>query len=474
MEGIGLLVAIAFMLLILAIFTNTCSNWSALEGFEDKKVISVPKKTSLLEGGIKGATSIADLPGAPITGLADTNSLPFQDPTMEKSSKQQLNELKQDMDGFAAFELPGLDDKSDPAVKLPITRFKGDYQRVKDELSVILRNPGLQPQLTLEDINDMAANLRFLQRTYRLYAYNQLVPEPKAGLTKVGTGNNVEGFEDAPTTPITPDQLQILQQKLGVEMTRLQASGTTDPIIQARVSILSKMKQSIDDMVVQIQNGSLKPSDIPIMKEDYEKFLPELGKVSSGIAGLISKSGNESLSSLFNSYDKGDIKGSDMAAKIFEKYADDLMKGSSFKITYSYTSPAEMATAQSLATIATNHPGTTKGARGEFEEKVREMDMAGFQDGVDNSGSIRPPSRVPFDAAHFDWKKRVDDIQQNIRRSGMNPHDFGALPAGASVGKDFSWRGHAKMICSRLATVQDPATPEQMGCPPVSWKGWRL
>ena len=48
MEGIGLLVAIAFMLLILAIFTNTCSNWSALEGFEDKKVISKVVKSSTI------------------------------------------------------------------------------------------------------------------------------------------------------------------------------------------------------------------------------------------------------------------------------------------------------------------------------------------------------------------------------------------------------------------------------------------
>jgi hypothetical protein len=456
MEGIGLLVVIAFMLLILAIFTSTCSDWRALEGFEDKRV---PKKTSLTDSGPKGATSIADLPGAPVTGLADTNSLPFQDPVLEKSSKQQLNELKQDMDGFSAFELPGLDDKSDPAVKLPITRFKGDYQRVKDELSVVSRTPGLQPQLTIEDINDMAANLRFLQRTYRLYAYNQLVPEPKSGLTKVGT---TEGFEDAKTqsTPITPDQLKILQQKIGVEMIRLQASGTTDPIIQARVGILTKMKQSIDDMVIKIQNGSLKPSDIPIMKEDYEKFLPELGKVSSDISGITSSSGKDT---------------GDFSSKLFDKYASELIKGLSFKISYSYTSPAEIAKTQALATVATGHPGTTKGARGEFDQKIREMDLAGFQNNMDASnGSVRPPSEVPFEAAHFDWKKRVEDIQQNIRRSGMNPRDFGALAAGASVGKDFSWRGHAKMMCSRLATVNDPATPEQMGCPPVSWKGWRL
>jgi hypothetical protein len=100
------------------------------------------------------------------------------------------------------------------------------------------------------------------------------------------------------------------------------------------------------------------------------------------------------------------------------------------------------------------------------------MDLKGFAEST--NGSIRPPSQQPTKIGQFDWKKMCEDITQNIRRMGMNPYDFGALKDNSSVSKDFSWRGHVKMMCSRLATANDPAVPEQVGCPPVSWKGWRL
>jgi hypothetical protein len=465
MDGLGLLVIMAFLILILAIVTNTCADWSVFEGFTSEKKKEVPPPIKLIdEKQPKGYTNIADLPGAPVTGLALTNALPFQDPALMKASRQVLNELKQDMDGFAANELPGLEDKSDPGVKLPLTRFKGDYQRVKDELQVVTRNEGIQSQLTMDDIQGMAANLRFLQRTYRLFMTNGIVPETETGLSKVGT----EGFENQPT-PISPDQLNMLGQKLAVEVTRLQATGTTDPVIQARVGILIKMKQTVDDLNMKVQSGQMPASQIPIMVEDYDKFLPELNKTGTGIGGLISKSLNPTLGSLFNSYEKGDVKGSELAGDLFDRYAKDLLKGLSVKVSYTSENEMEMekAKASSLIGPVTNHPGTVAGSRGEFEEQIRQMDIQQM------SGGVRPPSEQPTKIGHFDWKKLCEEITQNIRRIGMNPYDFGALKDSA-VSKDFSWRGHVKMMCSRLATANDPAIPEQVGCPPVSWKGWRL
>jgi hypothetical protein len=98
--------------------------------------------------------------------------------------------------------------------------------------------------------------------------------------------------------------------------------------------------------------------------------------------------------------------------------------------------------------------------RGEFEDKIQQLS--------------RPPSQAPTQIGKFDWKVRAEAITENIRKAGMNPDDFGCLGRGAQVSKDYSWRGHAKMVCSRLATHADPGIPEQMGCPPVSWKGWRM
>ena len=516
MEGLGLLVIMSFVILTIAIFINTCSDWSILkEGFTNKGIPAPTKLDTSKEP--KGYTNVADLPGAPVTGLADTNSFPFEDPALAKASLQMLNELKQDMDGFAAYEMPNIDNKSDPAVKLPLTRFKGDYQRIKDELATLKVNPGLQSQLTLEDIFTMAANLRFLQRTYRLYAGNNMVPAARGGLSKVGlTEGFVSGSSDS-TTPITPDQLNDLSLKLAVEITRLQASGTTDPVINARVNVFTKIKQSIDDLNTKFKGGLLKASDIPIMVSDYKTFLPVLTNPNTPVGQLVTASGNQSLGSLFNQFQAGDVKGEDLAGALFEKYADDLVKGTSLELKYTYTSPREAETAKAkaiqaqLAGMGTNevnpvsdqllgggggHPGTSSGSRGQFESIVRRLDLQGAKQGFINSESesIRPPTQVPTQIGSFDpssgarrdinpasqkdagfsWQKKADEITLNIRKGGMNPADFGALPPGASVSSDYSWRGHCKMMCSRLATTADPGVPELMGCPPVEWKGWRL
>ncbi len=479
MDGLGLLVIMAFLILILAIVANSCIDFRVFEGFASeasKSKKEVPPPIKLIdEKEPKGYTNVADLPGAPVSGLAQTNSLPFEDPALMKASRQVLNELKQDMDGFAANELPGLEDKSDPGVKLPLTRFKGDYQRVKDELRVVTRNDGLQSQLTMDDIQGIAANLRFLQRTYRLFMNNGMVPQVETGMSKVGTEGFVNEMNDSKEkTPISPDQLNMLAQKLAVEVTRLQATGTTDPVTQARVGILTKMKQTVDDLNMKVQSGQMSAAQIPIMVSDYDKFLPELNKTGTGIGGLISKSVNPTLGSLFNSYEKGDVQGSELAGDLFDRYAKDLLKGLSVKV--SYTSENEMEVEKAKATgPASNHPGTISGARGEFEEKIRQMDVQELSHGNESTFSgIRPPSYEPTRIGSFDWKAFSEEIVKNIRRMGMNPYDFGALKDNSSVSKDFSWRGHVKMMCSRLATADDPAVPEQVGCPPVSWKGWRL
>ena len=495
MEGYGLLIIIALLFLIAAIITNSCiqlplKNTEGFASFHIPKAGPDPTHLSTSKEPT-GYTTLSDLPSAPISGLAESNSLPYQNPELEKSSFSQLKSLKDDMDGFASREFPHLENRSDPAIQLPATRFKGDYQRVKDELSVIARTPGLQPQLSIQDINDMAANLRFLQRTYRLYANNQLVPAVSTPISKVGI---TEGFLTTTsstadsTTPISPDEVSTLSQKLAVEIARLQASGTTDPLLQARASIFSKIRQTVDDINTKLKNGTMPPKDIPIMKSDYKNFLPALGNSSAGIGGLISKSGNQSVSSLFNSYDKGDIQGSELSAALFEKYAKDLIKGTSLTLSYTYTGSNEVEKEKAIAQqakavydISTSmqeggllHPGTTQGSRGEFDSITRSMDISNFQNNPADESSIRPSPLSPTSIGSFDWKARADSITENIKKAGLVPSDYGCLSPGAQVSSDYSWRGHTKMICTRLAANVDSGIPEQMGCPPVSWKGWRL
>lgn len=534
MERLGLIVGMAFLILILAIFVNSCSDWSLVgavrEGFQGStqaaRVPTPPPAKQTLTGRSEptGLTDIPELPSAPIVSLAEANSRPFQDPALDKVTLQQLTQLKRDMDGFAKNEAPHLKSNGDPAVTLPLTRFTGDYQTVKDEILVLQQNPGIQSQLTYMDLEAAAANLRFLQRTYRLYANNEMVPGAVAPLSESGTDSpNREGFNSQSarysregfldtSQPITPDQLNILNQKLLVEIARLQASGTTDPVLQARVNLFTKIQQQVNTLIIRLGNGSLKASDIPIKLADYNNFLPTLGNRSAGVGGLLHSSGGgpgsigATLSSLFNAYDVGDASGADVAVALVERYAEDILKGLSYSLTLSYTSPNDVAKQQALATVATvtnmgasagswtgddtglppvdtNHPGTTSGSRGQFENVVREMDIAGFrgnkQTGAPAIGSGptdwqgRPPSVAPTNAGKFDWEARATQVCENIKRSGLNPADFGCLPGGAQVSQGYSWRGHTRMICNRLQSTADPGIPEQMGCPPVGWKGWR-
>jgi hypothetical protein len=472
--GYGLLIVIAVVSLIIVIVTNTCTNWT-YEGFVGVKKVdtskaAVPMPTSLTDHSLKdvtGTSSVTDLPSAPIASLAETNSRPQTDPAMEKATLAMINELKQDMDGFKNNEYPHIKDRSDPAINLPLTRFQGDYQRLKDELSVLKMNPGIPAQVSVQEVNDIGANLRYLQRTYRDLANVQLVPTSDLPYSRVGA-ESVEGFAtNDGTKPITLVQLKLLQTSISAETMRLQASGTTDPVIGARVRVFTNIGNTVNDLVTKVSNGNMGEKDIPITVNDYAKFLPALGDSSAGIGGLLSDNGLGALSNLFNAYDAGDASGSQVAAALFDKYAKQMGDGLSF--TVSYTSANELSKTKALATYAKAYSASTgKGEpRGDFERTIQNIDA------FENGSSLRPPSNPSGNPGSFDWKARADAITENISRAGMNPADFGCLEKGATVSPGYSWRGHAKMVCSRLSTNADPAIPEQMGCPPVSWKGWR-
>ena len=483
--GYGLIIVMAVVLLTFAIVTNTCTIWPLplKQGFVvNKEIKEMPSPLSLTNKNVEG-NDVTELPSAPIAGLASVNALPQTDPAMEKSSTPMLTVLKGDMDGFYKNEYPHMKGMSDPAIKLPLTRFLGDYQRVKDELSVLKNNEGIPAQISIQELSDMGANLRYIQRTYRSLANVELVPATTEKYSQVGAQVSVEGFTDPngsgyseDNNPITLAQLKLLSTSIGAEILRLQASGTTDPVINARVNIFTKINQTVTDLLTKIGNGSMAEKDIPIKVKDYNKFLPALGDSSAGIGGLLSSSGYGALSNLFNAYDVGDASGSQVAAALFERYAKDMVDGLSYNITVSYTSDNDVKKQKALASYAKAyassklHPGT-EGARGDFDNTVRGLDdVAGFENG---EGSLRPPSVSGGKAGSFDWKGRAEAITDAIKRAGMNPSDYGCLEKGAHVSAGYSWRGHAKMICSRLATNADPAIPEQMGCPPVSWKGWR-
>ena len=375
---LGVIVCIAFILLILTIVTRSCTVLpSAPEGFTtptSKPVPQAPMATPLPSKPL--VTQSSDLVSAPITGLSDSLPRPAHDPALETVTRQDLAQMNASMESFAATKLQGASSSSDPDISLRVSQFRGDFQRVKDELATVTKTPGLTSTLTRADLDAMDSNLRLLQR-----AVSQINVTP-------------EGFADTPAPspddPITPDQLVVLSQKLSAEIKTLQASGTSDPVTSSRVAKLTTMRQRVDDISTALKEKRLTPDKIPIKNRDTANFLP---KVSS--------------------------------------------------FTGSGAEPPRRA--------------PHANPRGVLEEMFENLEA--------NQGAV----------GRFDWSTRASDICKNIKRADLNPADYGCFGDDSGpVSDDYSWRGHAKMVCTRLATNADPAIPEQMGCPPASWNGWRL
>jgi hypothetical protein len=101
--------------------------------------------------------------------------------------------------------------------------------------------------------------------------------------------------------------------------------------------------------------------------------------------------------------------------------------------------------------------------RGEMESATAFLEM----DRLENQPT---PAGAP---AKFDWKKKSAEICDEIRKRGLNPSDFGCMNPNKVVSQDYSWRGNARMVCTRLLTTPDPGLPEACGCPPLNWPGWR-
>jgi hypothetical protein len=430
------LVIIGFSILIVTIILNTCgSEKHTTEGFSRGPTID------RLPASPSANSEATSLPSAPFTELPSVPR-PEYDPAYPRTLIPQIIELKFAMDGFYEMELPYIN-SGDSAVQLPISELKGDYQTLKAELLYLQANPSSPPQIKVRDLDRMGKNLRALQKVA-----HAVLPEGIEGFTSSSSTSS------STSAPISMIELQTLSLKLQVEIARLQASGTTDPVLGARVNVFTQMKQTVDSLINQVNNKTLDPKRIPISEKDYAAFLPSLGADSAGPAGALFNNGLTSASSLFNNYQSGDISGAQLAQTLFNKYSD----GLSYSVNVSYTSPNEVTkeVAKSLY-------------RGEFQDKISKLGD-GFADGTNESvdSESMTPSTEPFN-----WKKRTDEVCLAIQKMGLDPGDFGCLAPGTQVGPEYSWRGHAKMVCTRAATGADPALPEQIGCPPVTWPGWR-
>ncbi len=463
---------LSLLFVLLVIFAITTAKHA--EGFESPshtvQLPIVPSPTSLTAPAKEAkatqdapsvpATLPGALPSAPYQQIAVSSPLPYQDTTMIKANRQQLVSLLEMMKGFLSFEAQELTDRSDPSIQLPLSNARSDFQILQNAVSLLNRNPGLQPNLTLSNLNEMSANLAYLQEQVRLTG--------AAGTLKGPTP--VEGFTNAPAATLA--DITEFSQRVQAEIVRLSASGTNDPLIQARVAAMTRLKADVQNIINRVNAGSLLETEIPILKADVDRAFRALSKTNEPLPQIV-KSLNlpEALENLLPSNLRKDPETTRHISRLIDKYADQIVQGVSASFSVKYTSPMEAQLGPG-AESTVNQTGFPSMA------DLNNVSNAHFKPADSGRPVTDRLAPLPVDAgrgpARFDWKVRSKEIEAQIKQRGLQPTDFGVMPQGTVVSDDFSWKGYARMMCNRLQATMDPALPETCGCPPMDWKGWRI
>ena len=334
-----------YLFLILAIVLLVVAYNYKVEGFKTEIVIptNVPEvKTVDVSSPDPYMEPTENQYGPPFGDIAKVNSLPYRDPAQETATYKSLKGLKESLMAFMGFELKGLQEQSDPSVQLPLSTLRSDYQRVSDETDVLKRNPGINSQMTVNNLNEIQANLNYLQKKYRLSVNSTI--------------DDVEGFEDAGSRATLQD-LKDAVAKVKSEIVRMSISGTTDPVLTARVNVLTVISQKLQKIVDEVGTGARTVDQIPVMKSDLKDFLIKSNDVSSPITNVINENNLPlTLTNLFPAYQAGDISGAKITQYLFNTYADTLAKGLSWSLKY--TSPNEAAAGTSSSSSSGFRSGT--------------------------------------------------------------------------------------------------------------------
>lgn len=468
-----------FVTLVIYYFTTTSS-----EGFADSTMVSptttvtiptekVPQAPSppVPTDEVKPSQLPGILPASPYDQVSKATPLAYQDTTQIKANKQQLESLLEMLKGFLSFESHEIADRSDPSIQLPLNTARSDMQTLQTEVDVMNRNPGVQSTMPLTHLREISSNLAHLQREVRLIQNARGDPvQPVDSKMKDFLASLhaevKEGFTSSGPSATVSDLKNVISRIDG-EVARLGASGSTDPVLRARIGSLEKMRLDIKTILSQVESGSIKESEIPIEKADIDKALPVLGKPSEPLPQLV-KSVNlpPGVANLLPSSVSKDPETMNTIRDLINKYADTIANGISATFQVKYTAPSEK---KGESTV------TQSGFPSLFDlNNVSNSKFTPEDSGIPVTDRMAPkPSDAGRGPSRFDWKQRAKDIEDQVKKRGLNPADFGIMPKGSKVSEEFSWKGYAKMICTRLQATMDPALPETCGCPPLDWKGWR-
>lgn len=473
--------SLLFVLIVIFLLTSQKDHFTDVPPTHTVKIPTVPPATTLLPGPPlakaarsepESVTDVApytlpgEIPLAPYGQVATMSPLPYQDTTMIKANRQQILSLLEMLKGFLAFEAQELTEKSDPSIQLPLSNARSDFQVLQNAVDLLNRNPGLQPTMTLTTLNEISANLAYLQEQVRLSG--------SAGSLHGPTNQFTEGFTNSETA--TVKDLNEFVGRIQGEIIRLSASATTDPIVSARVSALTQLKNDVQGIISKVNSKSIPPTEIPIMKSDIDKAFPILGNPSQPLPQIIKTLGlPPGLANVLPSNVQKDPETTRQIDSLLDKYADQIINGISASFSVKYTSPNE-ASSHSEAQRAASSTIDTLGFPSIADlNNVSNAKFMPHDSGLPVTDRLAP---TPMDAgrgpSQFDWKQRSKEIEAQVKKRGLEPSDFGIMPEGTKTSSDFSWKGYARMMCTRLQATSDPSLGITCGCPPMDWKGWRI
>jgi hypothetical protein len=486
------------------------------------------------------------LPFGPYGQMASVGAFQYQDPAMMPAELTQMKKINEDLRAFLAFEGVHLANSSDPTVSLPLTQLRADSRKLQEEVSVLDKNPGVQSQLTQQSLADIDGALSFLQKKVRLFETagvvsgtegfkgdakpiggdkdangcltaggytwcatlnkcvrkwetpcppkkpsptndKDIAKSPKDVVKVIGKAvaegdNRSPKAKEGEKTKATKKDLELLQTKTYAAILTLSASGTVDPVVQARIKRLQEMYTALSDMITKLNKGQWTEKDIPVFKEDIQEVLPNLAKPQRGVKDVFSQGNGKKLNPIEEQL--SGLVGVENAQDVFKNLKERGMFRISMDLGYNvaggsskdptYKRKLDLQGDGSMRTSHGMHPHTTgHGSHHEKESKGDSLHTDSAFDsvslGMDDNAIARSSQSK---ASHFDWKKRVTTICEQVKLRGLDPLDFGCIAKDSLMSPAYSWRGHAKMVCGRLGTTMDPDLPVVCGCPPQKWKGW--
>ena len=290
-----------------------------------------------------------------------------------------------------------------------------------------------------------------------------------------------------PKTRATKQDLQDLQSRIYGSILILSSSATSDPVVQARVKMLQKMYSDISDMINKLDNGTWVSTDVPIYEEDISVILPNLSNPNAAVMDIFSQGNGKTLSPIEKQL--AGLVGTENATNVFNSLLDKGMFRVNMELGYNvpgskpvkYSKKMDIqpnsnrsgwapSNSRTGASSTNNWSNTTSNFSTNAKADLTSMDTDTPYDSVMSGAETRADSTP----TGLDWKSRATSICEQVRLRGLDPQDFGCIPTGSLMSPAYSWRGHTKMICGRLAATIDPGLPVTSGCPPPNWSGWSI